>query len=252
MEKTSREIIVIDEEKCDGCGDCVPSCDEGAIRIIDGKAKLVSETYCDGLGDCLAECPQGALTIEKREVEGFDPAAVQKHLERMALQELPGESAARVSPSGGGCPGSATIDFRGTRTAPAVDGPARPSELRQWPIQFHLVSPEADYFKGADLLIAADCVPFALADFHRDHLSGKSLVIACPKLDSQQEIYRQKLTTLIDKSGVASITVMIMQVPCCGGLFQMTRDAVDSSERDVPLQIKVVGLQGEILTDQAV
>ncbi len=253
MERRMREIIVIDEEKCDGCGDCVPSCDEGAIQIIDGKAKLVSETYCDGLGACLTECPQDALTLETQVVEEFDQAAVDVHLEQLALQELPEKTNEPQSPPpGGGCPGSATMDLRAKNRAPADDGPGRPSELRQWPIQFHLISPEAPYFQGADLMIAADCVPFALADFHRDHLQGKSIAIACPKLDAHQEIYQQKLTSLIDGAGVKSITVMIMQVPCCGGLFQMTRTAVEESSRNVPLQVKVVGIEGDILTDQAV
>ncbi len=250
MAMITREMIVIDEEKCDGCGLCVPSCAEGAIQIIEGKARLVSETYCDGLGACLADCPQGALTIEVRDADEFDPAAVEKHLEKLALQEMPRDAVAPLSPPAGGCPGSASRDFRDVAPSTETTGPDRPSELRQWPIQFHLVSPDAPYFQGADLLLAADCVPFAMADFHRDHLKGKGLIIACPKLDSRQEIYEQKLAALIDRAGIKSVTVMIMQVPCCGGLFHMVRQAVDACDRDLPLHVKVVGLQGELLAEE--
>lgn len=287
-----RDIIRIDEDLCNGCGDCVPGCAEGALQIIDGKARLVSDLLCDGLGACIGQCPVGAISIERREAEPYDEDKVMAdlvgkgrntvvaHLRHLkdhgqsgllaqgiaalrarqaglsfdvdqALAELePKATPLHSIHAGGGCPGSRTMSF--AQPAPALgDGPSVPSALRQWPIQLHLVNPLAPYFQGADLLVAADCVAFAVGDFHSRHLAGRSLVIACPKLDSHQDVYAEKLRQMVEEAQVKSITVMIMQVPCCGGLFQMVREAVGQCSRRVPVTVQVVGLQGEILRTQA-
>jgi NAD-dependent dihydropyrimidine dehydrogenase PreA subunit len=296
-----REIIRIDEELCNGCGDCVPGCAEGAIQIIDGKARLVSDLLCDGLGACIGQCPTGAISIERREAEPYDEAKViadlaskgrntvvahLRHLKEHGQTEFLAQgiaalrsrqaglgfdldqalSSLEVKPApkpaaapvlvplhagGGGCPGSRTMSF--ASPAPQVgDSPAVPSALRQWPIQLHLVNPMAPYLQGANLLVAADCVAFSVGDFHTRHLAGKSLVIACPKLDSNLEIYVEKLREMVATAGVKSITVMIMEVPCCGGLLQMVRQAVSQAGRPVPVTLNVVGLRGEILQTQTV
>jgi NAD-dependent dihydropyrimidine dehydrogenase PreA subunit len=244
-------MIHIDEELCDGCGECVPSCEEGAIQIVDGKAKLVSETYCDGLGACLGYCPQGALTLEEVEAADFDPEAVERHLAQ--LKGKPSPSAppkpsglplhAAAPAAGGGCPGSRAMTFQASEAAGDTTG-TRPSELRQWPIQLHLVPPTAPWFQDAEVLLAADCVPFAVGDFHRDFLQGRALAVACPKLDHDQEVYLEKLVAMIDQARIRQLTVAIMEVPCCGGLLQLARMAVDRASRKVPIRIVVVGVQG--------
>jgi Pyruvate/2-oxoacid:ferredoxin oxidoreductase delta subunit len=251
-----RELIRIDEALCDGCGECVPACAEGAIAVVDGKARLVSDVYCDGMGACLGHCPQGAITIEKVEANPFDESAVAVHLAaaRPAAPARPEPAAAAPAAhhAGGACPGSRTLDFRPQAQAGAEPGPpSSPSALRQWPVQLHLLSPAAPYFRGADVLLAADCVAFAVGDFHRRHLAGRSLAIACPKLDVQQEVYRDKLTAFIDQSGIASLTVMIMQVPCCGGLVQLALQAAARASRTVPMRYVVVGVQGDTLDEGA-
>jgi len=187
-----RKIIKIDEEKCNGCGLCVPSCAEGAIQIIDGKARLVSETFCDGLGACLGECPEGALTIEEREADGFDEKEVEKHLEQMK------KHAAAVEPPRvhGGCPGSLARSLEPKAPPKAAEsGAPTPSQLRNWPVQLHLAPVKAPYFKDAKLLIAADCVPFAYADFHKDFLADRVVIIGCPKLDDSSA-YLEKLINI--------------------------------------------------------
>ncbi len=255
-----RELIRIDEGLCDGCGQCVPACAEGAIAVIGGKARLVSDVYCDGMGACLGHCPQGAITIEKVEARPFDEDAARAHLSSAG----PSVAAARTergqrsdaaigapAHAGATCPGSRMIDFdplAQSAPAPAVAGP-QPSALRQWPVQLHLVSPAAPYFRGADVLLAADCVAFAVGDFHRTHLAGRALAIACPKLDSRQDVYVDKLTALIDQSGIASLTVMIMQVPCCAGLAQLAMQAATRASRPVPMRYVVVGVQGDIVDE---
>jgi ferredoxin len=257
-----RELIRIDEALCDGCGECVPACAEGAIAIVDGKAKLVSDVYCDGMGACLGHCPQGAITIEQVEARPFDEAAVAQHLAaarpasptvQLSRTAAPAVPHVVVGPPhhGGGCPGSRTLDFRSQpqphpreAAAPAA---GQPSALRQWPVQLHLLSPAAPFFRGADVLLAADCVGFAVGDFHAAYLADHALAIACPKLDVQQESYREKLTALIDHAGIASLTVMIMQVPCCGGLTQLALQAAARAARAVPMRYVVVGVQGDIL-----
>jgi NAD-dependent dihydropyrimidine dehydrogenase PreA subunit len=250
-------MIRIDEDLCDGCGECVPSCEEGAIQIIDGKARLVSETYCDGLGACLGFCPRGALTLEEVDAAEFDPQAVERHLATLRAAPACGAPAglplhpSSVSPSGAassGCPGSRTMTFE-ARAAPADENGTRPSRLGQWPIQLHLVPPNAPYFQQADVLLAADCVAFAVGDFHRDWLAGRALAIACPKLDGGQEVYLQKLVAMIDQAHIRSLTALVMQVPCCSALVQLAQTAVARASRKIPVRVVVAGLQGEILHD---
>ena len=233
-----RSIVSIDEEKCNGCGMCIPNCAEGAIKIINGKAKLVDERFCDGLGACLGHCPQDAITIIEREAPDFDEAAVKMHLkpktaEKKAEKSLPG-----------GCPGSMAMDFRGDKKAPARAAAQQNSELRQWPVQLTLVSPEAPYFKDSELLVAADCVPFAYPNFHSDFLAGKSVIIGCPKLDDA-EFYVDKLTELLKKNNIRSITLVNMEVPCCFGLQRIVEEAVARSGKVLPVRQMVITIQGE-------
>lgn len=206
-----RDILIIDEDLCNGCGQCIPSCHEGAIQIINGKAKLVSEFMCDGLGACVGHCPEGAITIESREAEPYNEAKVKE------IQSVSGH---------------------------------QPSELRQWPVQMHLINPDASYFKDSDLLLAADCTAFSLGNFHNKHLKGKTLAIACPKLDHGSEIYIEKLTALIDRSKINTITVMMMEVPCCGGLLRMVIAALAKASRKIPVKKLVAGINGEILLEE--
>lgn len=230
-----RKIIKIDESKCNGCGLCVPACREGALQIIGGKAKLVSDKYCDGLGACLGECPQGAITFEEREAEEFDEAAVkEKNMDKDFC----------------GCPGAKVMDFSDNPETKDAEIGKRPSQLRQWPIQLHLVPPAAPYFQGADVILAADCTAFALWDFHKDYLKGKSIAIACPKLDEGQDIYIEKIAALIDKAKINTLTVMIMEVPCCGGLLQIATEGKNRAARKIPIKLIVVGLQGNIVKEE--
>lgn len=244
-----REVVKIDEEKCNGCGDCVPSCAEGAIQIIDGKARLLADNLCDGLGACLGDCPQDAISIEQREADEFDEEAVEVHLAKTAPEAepaacgCPSAAVKSFSPAGqGGCPSAQLQSF--AAEAPAEEAGSRLSQLRQWPVQLHLVPPTAPFLQGADVLLAADCVPFAYADFHKDLLQGKSLLIACPKLDDTAP-YVEKLTTMIQQSQIRSLTVAHMEVPCCGGLIALARQAVAASGVDVPFETINVGIQGD-------
>jgi NAD-dependent dihydropyrimidine dehydrogenase PreA subunit len=255
-----RKIVMIDEELCDGCGDCVPSCAEGAIQIIGGKAVLLADNLCDGLGACLGECPQGAIRIEERDADDYDEEAVHDHLVHMPdlhpvdLGSMLGGPAKPQPTVGGGCPGSRTMHFP---TAPAIAPPPAAakapapvgSELRQWPIQLHLVQPTAPYFQGADLLLAGDCCAFASGEFHQRFLRGKALAMACPKLDQGRDIYRNKLTAMIDQAGLNTVTVLIMEVPCCGGLLSLAQEAVAAADRKVPIKKVVMGLQGQVLSE---
>ncbi|MCP4896883.1 MAG: 4Fe-4S ferredoxin [bacterium] len=249
-----RDIIEIDEELCDGCGDCVSSCAEGAIQMIDGKAKLVSDVYCDGLGACLGFCPQGALTVIKRDSEEFDQAAVDVHLSKIATSEAPAPQTPlptmHPAPTSG-CPGSRATAFAAPDEADEVAGP-QPSRLGHWPIQLHLVPPTGPFFQGADVLLAADCAAFAVGGFHEKFLKGRSLAIACPKLDSQQEIYLEKLVAMIDQAKIESLTVVIMEVPCCGGLMQLAQAAAERAQRSIPIRAVVVGVRGDVLVDRQV
>jgi NAD-dependent dihydropyrimidine dehydrogenase PreA subunit len=256
-----RNIIQIDEELCDGCGECVPSCAEGALQIIDGKARLVSDVLCDGLGACLGECPTGALTVIQRDATGFDEAAVAAHLMAVSAPgvsahvQAPSPRAHQASPSG--CPSAAVRMFplidTTPRAAPQPIGPsASGSKLRQWPVQLHLVPPTAPFFQGRHVLLAADCVPVAVGDFHASFLDGRALAIACPKLDQHLDVYVQKLAAMIDQAGILSLTVAIMEVPCCGGLVRLAEQALAVATRKVPLRLVTIGIRGDILVDRDV
>jgi Pyruvate/2-oxoacid:ferredoxin oxidoreductase delta subunit len=236
-----RNIVVIDEDKCDGCGLCVSACAEGAIQLVDGKAKLVSDTYCDGLGACLGECPQDAITIEQREAVDFDEQAAKEHIARMQ------KTADQQIKKACGCPGAnaKTID-RSTQNRKLPSGESVPSALTNWPVQIHLVPANAPYLKGADLLISADCAPFAFADFHTKLLPGKILLIGCPKLDDAN-VYVEKLGQIFAHSGVKSITIIRMEVPCCGGLTQIIKQALAISGANIPVTEVTVGISGDII-----
>ena len=316
-----RDIIRIDEEKCNGCGQCVPNCHEGALQVIDGKVRLVSELMCDGLGACIGYCPEGAITIEKREAEPYDEIAVisemvkkgantviahLKHLKdhheygyleegttwlevhskelSFSLNEVlaavngkgvqgndaQGAHGARGNNAahgghgphaghaghgghghhGGGCPGSAERVMASAPAFIAASGTAEmPSQLTHWPVQMHLINPNSPVYRGADLLLAADCVAFSLGSFHGSFLKGKALAIACPKLDHGTETYIDKLTLMIDTARVNTITVMMMEVPCCGGLIQMVRAALAKASRKVPVKAIIVSIDGKILQE---
>lgn len=254
-----REVVKIDEEKCNGCGDCVPSCAEGAIRIIDGKARLIADNLCDGLGACLGHCPQDALIIEQRPAEAFDEEAVSRHLTKAGPE-------ATSSPQGAaGCPSVQSVSWsdgssphafegspteKGTSDRPSVRSAEtalerQGSQLRQWPVQMNLVPPTAPFLKNADLLLAADCVPFAYPEFHRDFLSGKTLLIGCPKLDDGQA-YLEKLTAILRQNAIRSLTVLHMEVPCCSGLVMIARRAIAEYGGEVPLETVKVGIGGEL------
>lgn len=281
-----RQIITINDDKCTGCGLCIPNCPEGALQIIDGKARLVSDLSCDGLGACIGHCPEGAITTETREAEAYDESTVMEniarqgenvvraHLKHLAEHgqdeyfrealaylvdhdiEIPGEflesscgSAATAAPEApcGGCPGSRVLTFKAD-DAPGetVEPKSRPSRLRQWPVQIMLVPPQAPFLKGADLLIAADCVPFAYADFHEKLLAGKVLLVGCPKLDDAQ-LYRDKLTEMFRGSDIASVTVAHMEVPCCFGMVKLVESAIEQSGKDIPFEARMISVKGEEL-----
>ncbi|MCX9084748.1 MAG: 4Fe-4S binding protein [Candidatus Methanoperedens sp.] len=244
-----RKIVSIDEEKCNGCGECIPNCAEGAIKIIDGKAKLLDDKFCDGLGACLGHCPQDAIRVIERDALEFDEEAVKMHLN--VTEEKPNKLHKGV-PRGmmhgaaapHGCPGSMAMDFRSEQSSNATVSQRQEPQLRQWPVQLSLVSPQASYFKDADLLVAADCVPFAYPNFHQDFLAGKSLVIGCPKLDDV-DFYIDKLTELIKTSNIKSITLVNMEVPCCFGLQRIVEEAVKKSGKILPIRQTVITIKGE-------
>ncbi len=242
-----RTIIHIDEEKCDGCGLCARACHEGAIEVIDGKAKLVSDSYCDGLGDCLPACPQNAISFVEREAQPYDEAAVKERMEARG-QGAPNAAA----PAGGGCPGAAMRLFDRIASAPdaapptgAGDAAAEPSQLTNWPVQIKLAPPRAPYFDGAELLVAADCCAFSYGSFHRDFIRGKVCLIGCPKLDAVD--YSEKLAQIIAENDIAGIAVTRMEVPCCKGLEIMVRRALQDAGKDIPLNVTTFSLDGKIL-----
>lgn len=303
-----REMVKIDEELCDGCALCIPNCHEGALQIIDGKARLVSDLMCDGLGACLGHCPQGAITIEKREAESYNETKVMEimvskgantvvahlsHMKEHNEMEFLGEgvkylrdhedeldfdvrevlgrvhrSHIEEEQSACGCPGSEARSFtpqsaagQGLSVAPISMAPVNPgsmsagsgdqaSELKQWPVQMHLINPTASYFRESDMVLAADCVGFSLGNFHSKWLKGKSLAIACPKLDDGQESYISKIKSLVDDAKINTLTVMMMQVPCCGGLINMVNTALSQAIRKIPVKIVIVSAEGEILKDE--
>lgn len=247
---TARKVIRIDEEKCDGCGQCATACAEGAIQIIGGKARLVSETYCDGLGACLGECPQGAITLEERQAEDFDPAAVEAHLARKQ-----GAEKTRLSTQGpgpvphfAGCPGSASRSIERPAHISSASGPESPAaqtpQLSNWPVQLHLVPVQASFYDGADLLVAADCAPFAFADFHGRFIAGKKLIIGCPKLDDVSA-YAEKLRRIFSLNDIRSVEVVFMEVPCCFGLVRLVQEALAQSGKEIPLSLVKIGIRGD-------
>jgi NAD-dependent dihydropyrimidine dehydrogenase PreA subunit len=239
-----RDIIRIDEELCNGCGLCVPNCHEGALRVIDGKVRLISELLCDGLGACIGHCPEGAITVERRDAEPYSEANAIEQMKDRVHTLAPGHENNR-----GGCPGSmAMVIERGSDSEKVNE--SMQSELRQWPVQMHLINPDSPYFINADLLIAADCVAYSVGNFHSKYLKGKSLAIACPKLDQGRDIYIEKLKVLIDVALVNTITVMIMEVPCCGGLLQMVKEASEHASRKVPVKMMIAGITGDILREE--
>ncbi|OPY86227.1 MAG: ferredoxin [Smithella sp. PtaU1.Bin162] len=267
-----RKIIKIDEEKCTGCGLCIPNCHEQAIKIINGKARLINDVYCDGLGACLGECPEGALLLEEREAEPFDEkkvlenlvqketTAMEDYLKKLAasgntelhkgygdfLRLLKGEDAEN------GCTGVMPITFEkkvAGRTSSQEEN-TRQSELAHWPIQLHLINPSADFLCGADVVLTADCVAYARADFHNRFLKGKSLAIACPKLDRDIDVYVEKIRSLVDETKANTLTIIMMQVPCCRELLQISRSALTKAKRKIPVQTVIIGTQGEVLSEE--
>ena len=237
-----RNIVKIDEDKCNGCGLCVNACAEGAIKLVDGKAKLISESYCDGLGACLGHCPQDAITIEKREATVFDEQATRAHL---AEQKSAPAQAAFV------CPGLAAKQLRQENDPTASVAVGVPSQLSHWPVQLKLVSPTAPYFVNADLLLVADCVPFAMGDFHTRFLKGHSIVVGCPKLDDA-EFYIEKLAAILQAKKLNSLAVVHMEVPCCFGLTGVAREAVVRSGCKMSFEDVTIDLRGNVSKAEAV
>jgi ferredoxin len=289
-----RKIIKIDEEKCNGCGLCIPNCPEGAIQMIDGKARLVSDLFCDGLGACIGECPQDAISIEEREAEKYDEDKVMdniikqgknvikahlKHLEshneieylKQAIGYLKkkgiknplddnkdernlddkknSKSTCKSSEQIFQCPGSRVVDFTEDSEAKpkAKPIPRRESELCQWPIKIRLVPPSAPYLKDADLLIAADCIPFAKNNFHEDFLKGKILLIGCPKFDDYK-LYMEKITEILKQNNIKSITCVHMEVPCCFGFIRIIQEAITDSGKDISLKEINISIKGDIIS----
>ncbi len=235
-----RKIIKIDDEKCNGCGVCASACHEGAIQMIDGKAKLTREDYCDGLGDCLPACPTGAITFEEREAPAYDHAAV------MAAKAEKEESTPEPLPCG--CPGTQSRTLGKATSAPASAPTGEvESELRQWPVQIKLVPVNAPYFDGANLLVAADCTAFAYGDFHRKFIRNHVTLVGCPKLDEGD--YADKLTEIIARNNIKSVTVVRMEVPCCGGMENAVKRALQQSGKFIPWRVVVISADGRIMED---
>ncbi len=230
-----RNIVKIDEEKCDGCGQCADACAEGAIKIVDGKARLVSEVYCDGLGACIGHCPQDAITVEKREAAEFDEEATKAHL---AKEQESQKQADFV------CPGMSIQKLREKGRTTNFTAQV-PSQLGQWPVQLKLVPPSAPYFANADLLLVADCVPFAMGDFHNRFLKDNSIAVGCPKLDDA-EFYIEKLAAILKANKLNSLTVIHMEVPCCSGLTQIARQAITKNKIEMSFEDVTIDLQGNI------
>lgn len=274
-----RQIIKIDDAKCNGCGLCASACAEGAIQIVEGKARLVSEIFCDGLGACLGECPLGAISVEEREADAYDERktmenllahgteVVKLHLEHLKDHgqqklfeegmsvlkekgiEIPGlKKAAMASPCG--CPGMAGLQIATAPTASSPSIPSRPvfpnAKERNWPIQLHLINPASEAFDGADLVIAADCTAFSLSDFYREYTQGKALIVFCPKLDRSNEIYVEKLASIFSMHDIHSITILRMLVPCCGGTSMVVQNALERSGKNFPLKELIVNFDGTI------
>ncbi len=283
--KMLRSIIKIDEKLCNGCGICVTGCHEGALQIIDSKARLISELFCDGLGACLSECPMRAITIEEREAEPYDEIAViermipqgkstilahLKHLKEHNETEILAQAINYLKSKNididfsqlntgkaannhihHGCPGGREISFKANvDTVSTEQNFNNKSQLRQWPVQMHLLNPEAGYFKNADVVLAADCVAYSFGDFHRKFLANKALAIACPKLDSNIQSYIDKLRIMINNSFINTLTVVIMEVPCCTKLLNIAMQALAEADRKIPVKVVVVGIQGDIIKEE--
>jgi ferredoxin len=232
-----RNIVEIDEEKCNGCGLCIPSCAEGAIKIIDGKARLVKDIYCDGLGACLGKCPQDAISIVQREAAEFDEKVAEEHVKSVR------ETAAAAQPMG--CPSTKPMEFN--KEPSSVDFVGRQEcRLSTWPVQLKLMPPNAPFLRNSDLLIAADCVPFAYANFHEDLLENRTLAVGCPKLDDAT-LYRNKLAEIFRTANIKSVTVVNMEVPCCFGLHRLVEEAIELSGKKIPLKQQTISIKGEKL-----
>ena len=252
-----RNIVKIDEEKCTGCGQCVTACAEGAIQIIEGKARLVSDSYCDGLGACLGHCPADAIAIEQREAPEFDEEAVKQHLaqERPAGGTTPTTSPQMEKPAGDAppfvCPGLAAQQFE-PRGGVAAEPPSdTPSQLSHWPVQLKLVSPTARCFADADVLLTADCVPLALADFHARFLKGRAVAVGCPKLDDAS-LYIEKFADILRANDIRSLTVVHMEVPCCSGLTRVAREAILRSGKAMSFEDVTISIRGEIIHSETI
>lgn len=243
--KVKRKIIEIDEERCDGCGQCVPSCAEGAIQIVDGKARLSAEKYCDGLGACLGECPNDALMIVEREADDFDEEAVEVYLKSKKAAQSSGEEKMAC-----GCPSVLIQSFAPGKSCQEANKPVSQgngvSALSHWPVQIKLVPPTAPFLKGANLLVAADCTPFAYPNFHQDFIHGKVVMMGCPKFDEVQE-YIQRFADIFKIAGIKSITVVVMEVPCCQGLPLIIKRGMELAGKDIPIDQVVISTRGEIL-----
>ena len=246
--KVKRKIIQIDEDLCNGCGNCVLACAEGAIRIVDGKARVIKDMFCDGLGACLGDCPEGALTLIEREADEFDEQAVEEHLKAMKDKEAAGKNGDTLAcgcpstqlkiltPAAGGC--------EAANTPKSVTGGL--SALGHWPVQIRLVPPTAPFLKNADLLVTADCVPVAYPSFHNDFLKGKVVLLGCPKFDDK-EAYVEKFAQIFQQNDIQSVTALIMEVPCCSGLPGMVQKGMELAGVKVPLKRVVISARGEVL-----
>ncbi|HEX7534710.1 MAG TPA: 4Fe-4S binding protein [Syntrophales bacterium] len=243
--KKKREIIQIDEKKCDGCGLCVPACAEGAIQVRDGKAKLVAEIYCDGLGACLGECPKGALKIIEREADEFDEAAVEEHMNSQETGPAP-----EAPTMACGCPSSQIVSFASLQPGRGASKPivqkGVDSALSHWPVQIRLVPPTAPFLKKADLLVVADCTPVAYPRLHDDFMKGKVVLMGCPKFD-ETDMYVNRFAQIFKEADIRSITVLVMEVPCCQGLPVIIRDGMKMAGKNIPLEKVVIGRTGEVL-----
>ena len=250
-----RKIVQIDEELCDGCGLCIPSCAEGALKIIDGKARLVSDKYCDGLGACLGNCPRGAIKITERTAEEFDEIAAKAHVEKQEAHPKPGQQHPANGKLACGCPSTMMRQFH---TSEGIVDAVTPnssvlmrSELTHWPVQIRLVPPTAPFLKNAELVVIADCVPFAYPALHRDFIKNHVVMVGCPKFDDIQSYY-EKFVAIFRTAGLRSVTVVSMEVPCCSGIQHAVEEAVRQSGTDTPLEQIVISLQGQILSRQKV
>ena len=233
MTRQVRRVVKIDEEKCDGCGSCAIACVEGALRIIDGKAKLLSETYCDGLGACLGECPQGAITVEERLAEDFNEAEIEKHEHE-------------TQPPTFECQGAASQEFQRPEKS-SEEHKIENSRLRHWPVQLTLIAPSAPFLENADILLVADCVPFAYAAFHQDFINEHTVLVACPKLDDFRA-HLAHLTQILKIAHPKSLTIVHMEVPCCSGLVFMAKQAIKESGIDLPLNEVMISVKGEVIS----